>query len=145
MKLNKLGVHIKVKDFERSLKFYLAFEFKPIFIYGSSELLNQFSDISQASEKYNGITFEVGNALLEIANGHVAIKSEVFQEVINSSKISLMIDVDSVAEVRKICEENDFEIAKAEVDYPWGTREIVVRDPDGVILVFREIRASYKL
>lgn len=49
-----------------------------------------------------------------------------------------MIDVVSVLEVRKICERFNYDIAKPEVDYPWRTRELVVRDPDGFILVFRE-------
>lgn len=139
MRLSKLGVHIKCKDFAKSLDFYLAFGFKPIFLYGSEEFRKRFDKVSSAPEKYNGITFEIGNALFEIAEAHVAVKPEVFREYIKSSKISAMIDVNDLSEVRRICEENAYEIAKDEVHYPWGTTELVVKDPDGFILVFRVV------
>jgi len=75
---------------------------------------------------------------VELGEDHIAIKKEVFKEEVKSSKVSAMLDVDSLKEIRKICEENNFEIAKSEVTYSWGTKELVVRDPDGFILVFRE-------
>ncbi len=138
MKPNKFGIHIKTKDFDSSLNFYLKFGFQPIFAYGNDEYLKQFNDIGTAPEKYRGVTFEIGNALLELGEDHIAIKKEVFKEEVKSSKVSAMLDVDSLKEIRKICEENNFEIAKSEVTYSWGTKELVVRDPDGFILVFRE-------
>lgn len=138
MNLTKFGIHIKVKNFDKSLHFYSSFGFKPIFAYGPKSFVGNFAEIGTAPEKYRGVTFAIGDALFEIGEDHIAIKPEVFKEEIKSSKVSAMIDVDSVAEVRSICEKNNFEIAKNEVDYPWGTRELVVRDPDGFILVFRE-------
>lgn len=138
MNPTKFGIHIKVKNFDKSLRFYLSFGFKPIFAYGPKSFVDGFAVIGTAPEKYRGITFAIGDALLEIGEDHIAIKPDVFKEEIKSSKVSAMIDVESVAEVRLICEKNNFEIAKNEVDYPWGTRELVVRDPDGFILVFRE-------
>jgi uncharacterized glyoxalase superfamily protein PhnB len=142
--LNKFGVHIKVKDINKSYKFYKAFELKPVFTYGSDKWLEivkkDFPTVGSAPEKYNGVTFELGNSLLEIADGHIAVKKETFLETITSSKVSAMIDVDSVDEVVNICNKNDFEIAVDPKDYPWGTREVVIRDPDGFILVFREAK-----
>lgn len=137
MKPNKFGIHIKCKDFKKSLEFYLNFGFESIFAYGDKGFTSQFNHAT-AEEKYCGVTFQISNALLEIAESHIAVKPEVFKESITSSKISAMIDVDSVSEVRKTCKKFNYEIAKAEVDYPWGTRELVVRDPDRFILVFRE-------
>jgi hypothetical protein len=48
-----------------------------------------------------------------------------------------MIDTDSVEKIVEICNKNDFEIAVEPKDYDWGTREVVLRDPDGFIIVFR--------
>lgn len=133
----QFGVHIKVRDFDKSFEFYSSLGFSLAFAYGPKSFTNKLS-CSTASESYRGVTFQIGDALFEIGEDHPAVKPEVFQSEINTSKVSAMIDVDSVQTVREICEANDYEIAKAEVDYPWGTREIVVRDPDGFILVFRE-------
>lgn len=133
----QFGIHIKVKDFDRSFEFYTKFGFKPGFAYGPKEFTKQFS-CPVALEKYRGVSFGIGDAIFELGEDHIAVKREVFNQEITSSKVSAMVDVDSVAKIREICEKNDFEIAKAEVDYPWGTRELVVRDPDGFILVFRE-------
>lgn len=140
--LNKFGVHIKVKDIEKSFNFYSSFGLKPIFTYGRDfwikKMITKYPSLAHADEKYEGVTFELGNSLLEVANGHVAVKPEVFKQDITSSKVSAMIDTDSVNNIVEICKKNDFEIAKEPVTYPWGTREVVVKDPDGFILVFRE-------
>lgn len=138
MQPNKFGIHIKTKDFDKSLNFYLSFGFKPVFAYGPENFVKKFSNIGTASEKYRGITFEINGAMFELGEDHIAVKKEVFMETITSSKVSAMIDVDSLKEVRDICEKNSFVITKEEVEYPWGTKELVVRDPDGFILVFRE-------
>lgn len=138
MRPNKLGVHIKCKDLERSKEFYEAFGFSPIFAYGSDKHRAGFKDINTAPEKYDGIVYEVEGALLEIANGHIAVKPGVFCETVESSKISLMIDVESVENVKKVAQVKDYQIAADIREFYWGTREIVLRDPDGVIVVFRE-------
>lgn len=135
---SRFGIHIKTKNFGSSLDFYTKLGFEPVFAYGPAEFLKVYTGVPNAPEKYRGISFAIGDAILELGEDHIAIKKEVFQEVIKSSKVSAMVDVESVAEIRKVCETNKFEIAKAEVDYPWGTRELVVRDPDGFIIVFRE-------
>lgn len=144
MKIKKLGVHIKVKNIKVSYPFYKSFGLIGVFVYGDKDWLNEvkedFNNIGTADEKYNGITFELGNSLLEIANGHVAVKKETFMERISSSKVSAMIDVDSVDEVVELCKKNKYEIAVGIKEYPWGTKEVVIRDPDGFILVFREVK-----
>lgn len=55
-----------------------------------------------------------------------------------SSQISLMIPVDSIGEIMQICQQNNFSIAVAPRHYYWNTLELVVKDPDGVVLVFIE-------
>ncbi|KKR06388.1 MAG: Bleomycin resistance protein [candidate division WS6 bacterium GW2011_GWF2_39_15] len=142
MKSTRFGIHIKVKDILESYNFYRAFDLKPVFAYGDEKWLGMLkesdSKLSTAAEKYRGVTFNVGDSLFEIADGHVAVKPEVFKLDITSSKVSAMIDVDCVDEVVEICKANSFEVAVDPVEYPWGTREVVIRDPDGFILVFRE-------
>ena len=135
----KFGIHLKVKNFYKSLNFYLKLGFKPAFAYGDKDYLEKFAKgVPSAPEKYHGMTFDIGGSLFEIADGHVAVKVEVFKQDITSSKISAMIDVDSLEKIMQICNENEFKIVKNPVKYPWGTVELVVRDPDGFILVFRE-------
>ncbi|GAB4160203.1 MAG: hypothetical protein Fur003_3870 [Candidatus Dojkabacteria bacterium] len=134
----KLGVHLKVKSISNSLNFYKAFEFEPIFAYGSDSFLSQFKNIKTVSENYNGVDFKIGDALLELAEGHLAVKPEVFKEEINSSKVSIFLDVKSIDKVRETALNKGFEIAAEIREFPWGTREIVIKDPDGFIVVFRE-------
>lgn len=142
MEIKSFGIHLKVKDINKSFAFYSTFNLKPIFTYGRQYwldmILKKYPTLAHADEKYEGITFEINNALFEIANGHVAVKDSVFQEDITSSKVSAMLDVDSVDEIVQICKKNNYEIAVEPKNFPWGTREVVVRDPDGFILVFRE-------
>ncbi len=140
--MNKFGIHIKVKDIQKSYAFYKAFNLRPLFAYGNTKWQEQikkdFPNTPTVDEKYEGVTLDINGALLEIANGHVAVKQEVFNQNIASSKVSAMIDINSIEEVVNTCEKNNFQIVVDPIDYPWGTREIVVKDPDGFILVFRQ-------
>lgn len=140
--MNKFGIHIKTKDIQKSYRFYKAFRFKPFFAYGNSkwqeQVKNDFKGLTTVDENYEGITFEFNGALLEIANGHIAVKPEVFKESIPSSKVSAMIDTDSIEDIVSICKQYDIKITVEPKDYYWGTREVVITDPDGFILVFRQ-------
>lgn len=133
----KLGVHIKCQSMDKSLSFYTKLGFNPIFAYGSDKFTSQFS-FPTAKESYCGVTFSIGDALYEVADGHVAVKPEVFLETVNSSKVSAMFDVESVDNLVSFCEKEGIEIAAPVRVYPWGTKEVVLRDPDGFVLVFRE-------
>jgi len=132
--IKKIGTHLKVSDFKKSRAFYEALGFQPIFEYGPGLTLTD----RTAPEKYRGVTFATddGTALFEIADGHVAIKPEVFKERIASSKVSLMVHVPSVEEIIDRARKAGIPLAKEPVNYHWGTTEIVIRDPDGFILVF---------
>lgn len=137
----RLGIHLKVKDIKKSLTFYRSFGFTEIFAYGSNDFLSQFAgSLPTAPEKYNGVTFSLGDARLEIADGHIAVKPHVFKEDITSSKVSAMVYVDSVDLVVEITETNNIPIAVPIREFPWGTREVVIKDPDGFVLVFIEAK-----
>ena len=133
-----MGVHIKCKSIENSLAFYSKLGFNPVFAYGSDEFTKQLTCPS-AKENYCGVTFEIGGGLFEIADGHVAVKPEVFLKTIESSKVSAMFDITSVDELVSYCEKESIDIIVPVKIYPWGTKEVVLKDPDGLILVFREL------
>lgn len=122
-----IGTHIKVKDFEVSKQFYLNLGFTPVFEYGPNQ---------KAKEVYRGIIFEHGGAKLEIADGHRAVKPSVFQKPVSSSKISLMIYVKSLVSIIKSANKAGINIAVPPRHYYWGTLELVIKDPDEVVLVF---------
>jgi catechol 2,3-dioxygenase-like lactoylglutathione lyase family enzyme len=138
MNIQGIGTHLKVKDFAKSKAFYLSLGFSPVFEYGPEQEMTKDpqGNLCTVPEAYHGIVFEHGGCKLEIGDGHRAVKPEVFQETITSSKASLMVYVDSVAEVIRQCELAHIEIAVGPRHYYWGTIEVVIKDPDGFILVF---------
>ena len=122
-----IGTHIKVSNFQKSKKFYEALGFKKVFEYDPDK------DIK---EGYNGVVFEHGDCKLEIADGHRAVKEEVFKRSMEDSKISLMVQVEDLGEITSRCKKHGIDIAVGIRHYYWGTLEVVVKDPDGVVLVF---------
>lgn len=127
MKIQGIGTHIKVKDFAKSVRFYQALGFSKVFSYGPNE---------KVKEDYNGMVFQHGGCKLEIADGHRAVKSEVFEREMNDSKVSLMIYIDDIRVILRCCEIENISLAVEPRHYYWGTSEVVVKDPDGVVLVF---------
>lgn len=125
--ISNIGVHLKVKDFNKSLAFYSALGFKKVFEYGPNKKIK---------EDYNGAVFEHGGGKLEIADGHRAVKRLVFKQKVSSSKISLMINVDSIEDIILKAKKAKIKIAVGPRHYYWGTLEIVIKDPDGIVLVF---------
>ena len=95
-----MGMHIKCKSMTKSFNFYKKLGFNPIFAYGSENFTKQFN-FPTAKENYCGVTFAIGDALFEVADGHVAVKPEVFLETVTSSKVSAMFDVESVDELNQ--------------------------------------------
>lgn len=127
MGIQGIGVHIKVKDFAKSKAFYEGLGFEQVFTYGPEEAVK---------EDYSGAVFEHGGTKLEIADGHRAVKPEVFSRSMKDSKVSLMIQVDSIEEILVRCKQMGVKPAVDVRHYYWGTLELVVKDPDGVVLVF---------
>lgn len=126
-KIINIGIHIKVKNFKKSKNFYESLGFKKIFEYGPTKNIK---------EDYSGMVYEHGGCKLEIADGHRAVKPDVFKEELKSSKMSLMINVNSIASIINRCKRYKIPIAVGPRQYYWGTLEVVVKDPDGVVLVF---------
>jgi catechol 2,3-dioxygenase-like lactoylglutathione lyase family enzyme len=142
LKPTLLGVHIKCADINKSLEFYTSLGFTPTFAYGDEgwkkEILKHNSNATVVDEKYNGANFKItDSALVEIADGHAAVKPEVFRQPVTSSKISMYFDVENIERIKDIAIAQKYAIAKDITTYPWGTDEIVLRDPDGAIVVFR--------
>ncbi|MDP1722984.1 MAG: VOC family protein [Candidatus Gottesmanbacteria bacterium] len=127
MAISSINIHIKVKNFQQSLAFYESLGFKKVSSFGPDQ---------EVKEQYSGADFQYGNTILEIADGHRGVKPHVFQETVNSSKISLFIQVDSISEMLAICKKAGIEPVVGVRHYHWGKLEFVVRDPDGVIIVF---------
>jgi hypothetical protein len=130
-----IGIHIKVADIHASRKFYEDVGFVPVFGYGDDEFRASLPDgCESAPEDYRGVTYRLtDNAELEVADGHRAVKAEVFSEVITTPKISGMIRVRSLVPVlERIASNLHFPVRK----YYWGSIEAAVRDPDGFVLIF---------
>lgn len=125
--IKSIGIHIKAGDFKKSSTFYENLGFQKIFEYGPNK---------KVKESYNGVVYEHGGCKLEIADGHRAVKPSTFNEKVRSSKISLMINVDSIARIIRRCEAHNIPLAVSPRHYYWGTLEVVIKDPDGVVLVF---------
>lgn len=138
MIITSIGTHIKVSNFVKSKAFYEALGFKKVFEYGPDKTFEKDAkgNLISATESYHGATFQHGGCKLEIADGHRAVKPEVFQEHIASSKISLMITINSMSEFINTCQKANISLAVNPRHYYWGTLEAVVKDPDGVVLVF---------
>lgn len=127
--IKSIGVHIKARDFIKSKEFYTGFGFEKVFEYGPDQ---------EVKEDYRGATFALGTAKIEVADGHRAVKPEVFEEVVGSSKISLMIEVESLTETIERGKKMGLVPTTPVRHYYWGKLEVVYRDPDGVIVVFTQ-------
>lgn len=127
--IKSIGVHIKARDFVKSKEFYVGFGFEKVFEYGPDQ---------EVQEDYRGATFALGSAKIEVADGHRAVKPEVFNETIVSSKISLMIEVESLRDIVARGEKMGLSPTTPVRHYYWGKLEVVYRDPDGVIVVFTQ-------
>lgn len=130
-----VGIHVKVSDIHASRKFYESLGFTPVFGYGDAEFRASLPEgCPSADEAYRGVTYRLTeDTELEIADGHVAVKSETFTEKVSSAKISGMIRVKSIVPViEELGARIKFPIRK----YYWGSLEVAVRDPDGFVLIF---------
>lgn len=127
--IKSIGTHIKASNYAKSRAFYEGLGFPVIFEYGPDK---------EVKEEYSGVTFAVGAAKLEVADGHRAVSPETFAEKVSSSKISLMIEVESVAEIMERANKMGLTPAVGVRHYYWGKLEVVYRDPDGVIVVLTQ-------
>jgi hypothetical protein len=133
--LDHLGIHLKVRDIGVSRTFYETLGFVPVFGYGDQDFRDSLGEIPTAPERYRGVTYAVGKAEapFEIAEGHIAVKDQgVFAEALTSPKVSAMLRVKSLVPILEgTTLRPTFPVRK----YYWGTIEMVLRDPDGWVLV----------
>ena len=127
IRIQKIGTHLKVFDFEESRRFYDVLGFQKLYEFGPD---------AGTRERYRGAVYAVGSAFLEISEGHKPVKPEVFEERIQSSKVSLMVNVESLIPVIEACERHNIEIAVPSRTFPWGLIELIVKDPDGFVIGF---------
>lgn len=130
-----LGVHLKVKDIKKSRDFYEGLGFVPVFGYGDDDFRATLPEgCGSAPERYHGVTYQLSDSSqLEIADGHIAVKPEVFQESIGSPKVSAMVKMKSIMPIaEKLKSLTNYPVKK----YYWGTIEVAVKDPDGFVLIF---------
>jgi catechol 2,3-dioxygenase-like lactoylglutathione lyase family enzyme len=131
-----LGIHIKVVSIEASREFYENYlGLVPTFAYGNAEFLATVPDsATKVDEIYQGVTYEISpSTKLELADGHIAVKDQsVFAGRITSPKVSAMISVESLI---PLLEGSDRRPNSSAKHYYWGTVEMVVRDPDGWVIV----------
>lgn len=137
IKVNGFGIHLKVRDIAASRVFYEeALGFRPIFAYGDPEFLSTVPEgVATAPERYRGVTYEpIPNCPFEIADGHIAVTDRAtFTSPIAGPKISAMIRVDSLVPLLAIERLRPHSPVR---HYYWNTLELVVRDPDGWVIVF---------
>lgn len=138
MAIKGIGTHLKVSDFAQSRKFYQDLGFQKVFEYGPDKTFQNDNNgnLISAPEAYHGMTFQAGECKFEIADGHRAVKPQVFKEKITSSKVSLMVYVDHVSDIIERCKKVGIPLAVGPRHYYWGTLEVVIKDPDGFVLVF---------
>lgn len=131
-----LGIHIKVADIDASRDFYERYlGLTPAFAYGDEDFLATIPDTAtKAPDVYRGILYDLSpQAKLEIADGHIAVKHPaVFSEQIVSPKISAMVNVSSLVPLLESSARRPKSTVK---HYHWGTVEMVLRDPDGFVVV----------
>lgn len=130
-----IGIHVKVADIEASRRFYDSLGMQVVFGYGDDEFRASLPEgCGSAPERYRGLTYQLTEDVnYEIAEGHIAVKRETFQEVITSAKISAMVRVKSLV---PLLENSAINIKFPVRRYYWGTIEAALRDPDGFVLVF---------
>ena len=71
-----------------------------------------------------------------IETGSQRVADEIYHKDINLSKVSAMVNVDSISELIETAKKADIELAVGPRHYYWGTIEVVIKDPDGFVLVF---------
>ncbi len=130
------GIHLKVKDIGASRKFYEGYlGLKPVFAYGDEAFRTTIPDgVGTAPERYHGVTYELsGGANLEIADGHIAVSDPaVFSDPLISPKASAMIKVASLV---PFLDDKTYHATFPVRKYYWNTIELVLRDPDGFVII----------
>lgn len=128
--IKSIGTCIKAKDFSRSRAFYEALGFPVTFEVGPDKEIKSESNLVIFGSETGG--------KFELIDAHPAIKPAVFKENIPSSKISMVFEVDSLADIIERAHTMDVAPVVGVRHYHYGSLEVVFRDPDGTVIVFVE-------
>ena len=133
LRCHTFGIHLKVTDARKSRRFYESLGLVPVFGFGDADFLSTLPEGCDSSpEQYPGVIYRIADTEYEIAEGHPAVKQEVFRERISSPKVSAMLRVDSLLPLLR---NRNIQLAAPVRRYYWGTIEAVLRDPDGFVVV----------
>lgn len=143
MRYTGLGIHLKVRNITESRSFYEdALGLDPIRGAGTPEFRRSLP-VSLASkpgdglpgspDTWNSVTYQpTPNAELEIGDGHPAVDSDVFKRGVEGPKVSAMLHVDSLVPLMR---DRGVHPTYPVRVYPWGSVEVVLKDPDGFVVV----------
>ncbi|WP_280473588.1 VOC family protein [Nocardia asiatica] len=95
-------------------------------------------ELAIAREYPGGTVFFAGQALIEVAAHGGSGKSSSFEGAI-------WLQVRDVSDAAAELALKGIAIDRAPVEEPWGLREMWVRDPDGVPIVFVEVPPSHPI
>ena len=134
MHISKIGTYLKVSDIKKSREFYGALGFTVRYEFGPDIEDGESSE----TNTYSGTLYTTDDriAFLEIGDGHLTVDPKVFEEKITSSKVSLIVRVDSIKEILELADKAGISPEKDVVNYPWGVTEVVYKDPDGFHVLF---------
>ncbi len=116
-------VLLQPTDFERSLRFY-------------AEILGLHVYREWGSGTTRGVVFFLGGGFLELSGSSRTGTSE---------SVGLWLQVRDVDAVGRELEDAGVEIVEAPTNKPWGLREMMVRDPDGLGIVIVEVPENHSL
>jgi catechol 2,3-dioxygenase-like lactoylglutathione lyase family enzyme len=111
------------RDFERSLRFF-------------AETLGLHVYREWGSGSARGVVFFLGGGFLELSGSSHTTANENF---------GLWLQVRDVDAVGRKLEEGGVEVLESPTDKPWGLREMLIRDPDGVSIVIVEVPETHPL
>ena len=144
MRYTGLGVHLKVRDIAKSRSFYEGL-LGLVPMRGSGDdafratlpqsLPSRADDgLPGAPDHWCSITYEPSpSAELEIADGHPAVTDDaVFAGVVDGPKVSAMLHAESLVPLLR---DRGVVPSYPVRRYAWGTIELVLRDPDGFLVV----------
>jgi catechol 2,3-dioxygenase-like lactoylglutathione lyase family enzyme len=138
-----LGIHLKVSDITASRLFYEeTLGLIPARGAGTAEFRRSLPDfltskhedgLPGSPDAWNSVTYRPSaHAELEIGDGHPAVASDVFKQILDGPKVSAMLHVESLL---PLVRDSGVQPTYPVRIYPWGSVEVVLRDPDGFVVV----------
>lgn len=144
MNYTGLGIHLKVDDIAASRAFYEdVLGLAPTRAAGSDVFRKSLppslpsgadDGLPGSPDSWNSVTYEPSpSAPLEIGDGHPAVeRPDVYREPVRGPKVSAMLHAESLL---PLVRDRDVRPSYPVRVYPWGTVELVLKDPDDFVIV----------